>query len=166
MAIKYFVGLLIYESTILIQVGALFYLEYLFLEYISLFIFCTSVDSGTGLLLGAHQKSYLQLKLSFYKVHDYPGWQPLIQTWNFPVFRTAADFGDNFYFVPCSYHSKDWTLVSFPKSSQKNCLWIPNNCTGLPAKPPDLVTAYGWRQCTKNTGLSFYSWNSGFTYFI
>lgn len=43
MAIKYFVGLLIYESTILIQVGALFYLEYLFLEYISLFIFCTSV---------------------------------------------------------------------------------------------------------------------------
>lgn len=153
------------KSTILIQVQALFYLEYLFLS-IYLYLYSAPVlYSGTCLLLGAHQKLYLQLKLSFYKVHDYPGWQLLIQMWNFGAFRTAADFSDNSYFVPCSYHSKDWALVHLPKSAQKNCLQIPN-CTDLPAKPLELVTAYERRQCTKNARLSFYSWNSVFTYFI
>lgn len=122
--------------------------------------------SGTYLLLGAHQKLYLQLKMSFYKVHDYPGWQLLIQMWNFCALRTAADFSDNSYFIPCSYHSKDWALVYLPMSARKNCLQIPNNCMDLPAKPLELVTAYKWRQCTKNIRLSFYSRNSVFTYFI
>lgn len=137
--------------------------------FLRIYLYLYSVPvlcSGTGLLLGAHQKSYLQLKLSFYKVHDYPGWQHPHSDVKLLCIQTAADFSDNSYFALCSYHSKDWTLVYLPKSTQKNCLQIPNNCMDLPAKPPELVTVYEWRQCTKNTRLSFYSWNSIFTYFI
>lgn len=167
MAIKYFVGLLIYAlwihnpdsnmSIILSWVSFSW-------EYISIYIlYQCCVQALVCCLVHTRSRTYSSnwASTKFMTILDdnIP-----IQMWNFCVFRTAADFSDNSYFALCSYHSKDWTLVYLPKSTQKNCLQIPNNCMDLPAKPPELVTVYEWRQCTKNTRLSFYSWNSIFTY--
>lgn len=172
MAIKYFIGLVIYAlwihnpdspTSITLPWTSFSWV------YISMLHQCCVIFRHC-LLLGAYQKLYLQLKMSFYKVHDSTGWQLLIQMWNLHVFRIAADFSDNsFYFAPHTYHSKDRTLVYLTMYAQKSLFTNSKQLTaqtGLPANPPKLVIVYKWRQRTKNTRLSFYSWNSIFTYFI
>lgn len=151
-----------YESTILIPVPALVWVSFSWV-YISIYIVhqCC-IQALACCLVHTRNRTYSSnwASTKFMTILD-DNSSSRCETFLYP-----ADFSDNSYLAPCSYHSKDWTLVHLLQSAQKNCLWIPNDCTDLPAKPPELVTAYEWRQCTKNTPLSFYSWNSGFTYLI
>lgn len=83
---------------------------------------------------------------------------------NFHAFRTAAELNENsFCFIPHRYRSQDWSLV-YRIIYAQNCLRFQTiNCSDLPAKPPQLVIVYKWRQCTKTTRLSFWNLRCGFT---